>query len=76
MTTKKQGSPLHAKACAMVDVSRNLIYSIVSAFHDKTRKRTKGGLFEKDWVTKSKPLLRTYEMLVQKLRHFLDFQAS
>jgi nucleoporin NDC1 len=45
---KKQGSPLHAKACVMVDVLGNSIYSIVYAFHDKMLMSTKAGLIEKD----------------------------
>ncbi|KAG6781771.1 hypothetical protein POTOM_014684 [Populus tomentosa] len=75
-TAKKRDGPLHAKTCAMADVLRNSIYSIVSAFHDEMLTSTKAGLLEKDWVTKSKPLFGTYELLGQKLRHFLDFRAS
>ena len=74
-TAKKRVGPLHAKTCAMVDVLRNSIYSIVSAFHDEMLTSTKAGLLENDWVTKSKPLFGTYELLVQKLRHYLDFRA-
>jgi nucleoporin NDC1 len=45
---KKQGGPLHAKACVMVDVLRNSIYGIMYAFHDKMLMSTKAGLIEKD----------------------------
>jgi nucleoporin NDC1 len=75
-TTKKRGSPLLAKACAMVVVLRNSIYGIVSTFHDKMLMSTKAGFLQKDWVSKSNPFFETYELLVHKLRHFLDFQAS
>nr|TKR98776.1 hypothetical protein D5086_0000199370 [Populus alba] len=75
-TANKRGGPLDAKTCAMADVLSNSIYSIVSAFHDEMLTSTKAGLLEKDWVTKTKPLFGTYELLVQKLRHFLDFRAS
>jgi hypothetical protein len=37
---------------------------------------TKTGFLEKYWVTKSKPFFGTYELLVQKLHHFLDFRAN
>jgi nucleoporin NDC1 len=73
---KKQVSPLYAKACAMADVLRNSIYGIMSVFHEKMLTSTKTGLLDKDWVTKSNPLFGTYKLLVQKLHHFLDFQAS
>lgn len=76
VTTKKQGGPLHAKAYAMADVLRTSVYSIVSTFHDEMFTSTKAGLLEKDWVLKSKPLFGTYELLVQKLHHFLDFRAN
>ncbi|KAG6783439.1 hypothetical protein POTOM_012887 [Populus tomentosa] len=75
-TANKRGGPLDAKTCAMADVLSNSIYSIVSAFHDEMLTSTKAGLLEKDWVTKTKPLFGTYELLVQKLRYFLDFRAS
>ncbi|KAG6787630.1 hypothetical protein POTOM_003673 [Populus tomentosa] len=76
VTTKKQGGPLHAKAYAMADVLRTSVYSIVSTFHDEMFTSNKAGLLEKDWVLKSKPLFGTYELLVQKLHHFLDYRAN
>jgi nucleoporin NDC1 len=60
----------------MADVLRNSIYGIMSVFHEKMLTSTKTGLLDKDWVTKSNPLFGTYKLLVQKLHHFLDFQAS
>ncbi|KAB5565137.1 hypothetical protein DKX38_005223 [Salix brachista] len=62
-----------AKACGKVDVSRNSIYGIVSVFHDEMLTSTKASLLEKGWATEITPLFGTYELLVQKLRHFLDF---
>jgi nucleoporin NDC1 len=75
-TAKKRSGPLLARTCAMADVLRNSIYGSVSAFHDEMLTSTKAGVLEKDWVTKSKSLFKTYELLVQKLHHFLDFRAS
>jgi nucleoporin NDC1 len=60
----------------MVVVLRKSIYGIVSTFHDKMLMSTKAGFLEKDWVTKSNPFFETYELLVQELCHFLDFQGS
>ncbi|KAF9686469.1 hypothetical protein SADUNF_Sadunf03G0161800 [Salix dunnii] len=72
-SAKKQGGPQHAKACAKADVSRNSIYVIASAFHDEMLTSTKASLLEKGWATGITSLFGTYELLVQKLRHFLDF---
>jgi nucleoporin NDC1 len=58
-TTKKRGSPLHAKACAMADVLKNSIYGIMSTFHEKMLTSTKIGLLDKNWVAKIKPLFGT-----------------
>lgn len=75
-SVKKRSGPLHSKAYAMADVVRISIYCIVSTFHDEMMSSTKTGLLEKDWIGSSKPLFGTLELLLQKLRHFLDFQAS
>ncbi|KAJ6966441.1 hypothetical protein NC652_004105 [Populus alba x Populus x berolinensis] len=48
----------------MIDMLRNLIYGIVSAFHDKMLMSNKAGLFENDRITKSKPFFGTYKLLV------------
>lgn len=72
--TKRKGGPLHSKAYAMADTIRTSIYCIVSAFHDEMH-GAKTELLEKDWVISSKPLYGTRELLVQKLRLFIDFQA-
>ncbi|KAI9174196.1 hypothetical protein LWI28_013469 [Acer negundo] len=75
---KKNGGPAHSKAYAMADVLRTSIYCIVSAFHDEMMSSAKAGLLEKDWITSAKPqpLFSTRELLLQKLRLFLDYQAS
>ncbi|XP_059438102.1 uncharacterized protein LOC132170957 [Corylus avellana] len=73
---KKRGGPLHSKAYAVADVLRTSIYSIVSAFHDEMLSSAKAGLLEKDWIISGKPLFGTRELLLQKLRLFLDFRAS
>lgn len=73
---KKRGGPLHSKAYAIADVLRTSIYHVVSAFHDEMLNSAKAGLLEKDWIISGKPLFGTRELLVQKLRLFLDFRAS
>lgn len=72
---KKKGGPVHAKAYAMADVLRTSIYCIVSAFHDEMTISGKAGHLEKDWIISDRPLYGTRELLIQKLRLFLDFQA-
>ncbi|KAH7550657.1 hypothetical protein ACOSQ2_024172 [Xanthoceras sorbifolium] len=75
---KKRGGPAHSKAYAMADVLRTSIYCIVSAFHGEMMSSAKANLLEKDWITSAKPqpLFGTRELLLQKLRLFLDYQAS
>jgi hypothetical protein len=73
---KRRGGPLHSKAYAIADVLRTSIYQVVSAFHDDMLNSAKAGLLEKDWVINAKPLFGSRELLVQKLRLFLDFRAS
>ncbi|KAJ4847578.1 hypothetical protein Tsubulata_045827 [Turnera subulata] len=75
VTIKRRGGPQHAKAYAMADVLRTSVYGIVSAFHNEMLSSAKAGLLEKDWIVKSKPIFGTHELLVQKLRLFLDFRA-
>ncbi|KDP24251.1 hypothetical protein JCGZ_26708 [Jatropha curcas] len=76
LVTKKKSGPIHPKAYAMADVLRTSIYSIVSAFHYEMLASDKAGLLEKDWLICGKPLFGTNELLLQKLRLFLDFRAS
>ncbi|KAL7098252.1 hypothetical protein ACP275_09G005400 [Erythranthe tilingii] len=73
---KIRGSPLYAKAFSLADILRTSIYSIVSAFHGEMMNSEKAGLLEKDWIVSGKPLYGTNELLLHKLRLFLDFQAS
>lgn len=78
VTLKK--TSLHKKAYAMADVLRTSIYQIVSVFQDEmlVRGSSSGGLSvaERDWLSKSKPVYGTHEMLLQKLGMFLEFRAS
>ncbi|KAL3824953.1 hypothetical protein ACJIZ3_020982 [Penstemon smallii] len=71
-----RGSPLYAKAYSLADILRTSIYCIVSAFHNEMLNSSNSGLLEKDWIISGKPLYGPRELLVQKLRLFLDFQAS
>ncbi|XP_057952218.1 uncharacterized protein LOC131146567 [Malania oleifera] len=71
---KKRGGPLHVKAYALADVMRTTVYCIVSAFHGEMLRNDKARLLE-DWIVSSKPLYGTRELLLHKLRLFLDFQA-
>lgn len=73
---KIRGSPLYAKAYSLADVLKTSIYCIVSAFHNEMLNSGKAGLLEKDWIISGKPLYGTHELLLHKLRLFLDFQAS
>ena len=73
---KKRVGPIHPKAYALADVLKNSIYHIVSACHDQMVSSTKTGVLEKYWVIEGKPPFGSHELLVQKLRLFLDFRAT
>ncbi|CAK9136984.1 unnamed protein product [Ilex paraguariensis] len=73
---KKRGSLLYSKAYSMADILKTSIYCIVSAFNDELLNIAKAGLLEKDWIIGRKPIYGTPELLSQKLRLFLDIQAS
>lgn len=73
---KRRGNPLYSKAYSMSDLLRTSIYCIVSAFHDEMVNSAKCGFLEKEWIISSKPLYGTRELLLQKLRLFLEFRAN
>ncbi|KAK6148198.1 hypothetical protein DH2020_019110 [Rehmannia glutinosa] len=73
---KIRGSPLYGKAYSLADVLKTSTYCIVSTFHNEMMNSGKAGLLEKDWIISGKPLYGTHELLLHKLRQFLDFQAS
>lgn len=75
-TLKKRGGSQYSKAYAIADVLRTSVYCVVCAFHDEMMTSAKGGSLDKDWVINTKPLFGTHELLAQKLRLFLDFQAT
>ncbi|KAI4334747.1 hypothetical protein L6164_013459 [Bauhinia variegata] len=75
-SAKKRSGPVNSKAYAIADVLKNSIYQVVSAFHDEMLASAKAGMLEKEWVANGKPLFGSREILVQKLRLFLDFQAT
>jgi nucleoporin NDC1 len=75
-TGKRKDSPMYSKAYVVADILKTSIYCIVSAFHDEMLNTSNSQLLEKDWIVTTKPLHGTHELLVQKLRLFLDFRAS
>ncbi|CAA3017939.1 nuclear pore complex NDC1a [Olea europaea subsp. europaea] len=74
-TGKRRNSPFYAKAYEIAGILRSSIYCIVSAFHNEMLNSSKAGHLEKDWIVSGKPLYGTHELLLQKLRLFLDYQA-
>ncbi|KAE9591365.1 hypothetical protein Lal_00038551 [Lupinus albus] len=74
--SKRRNGPMNSKAYAIADVLKTSIYQVVSAFHDEMLAGAKASLLDKDWITSDKPLFGTREMLIQKLRIFLDFRAT
>lgn len=72
---KRRDSPLYGKAYLVADTLRTSIYEIVSVFHGEMLSSEKGGFLEKDWTSSNKPPYGTREILSQKLRLFLNFQA-
>lgn len=75
-TGKRRIGPVNSKAYAIADVLKTSIYQVVSAFHDEMLASAKAGLLEKDWIISGKPLFSTPDVLIQKLRLFLDFRAT
>ncbi|KAI9122598.1 hypothetical protein K1719_006438 [Acacia pycnantha] len=75
-TVKRRSGPVNSKAYAVADVLKTSIYQIVSTFHDEMLASAKAGILEKDWITSGKPIFGTREILIQKLRLFLDFRAT
>ncbi|XP_024990374.1 uncharacterized protein LOC112524672 [Cynara cardunculus var. scolymus] len=76
MTANKKDGPHYSKAYSMADILRTSIYQVVSNFHQEMVSSSKAGLLEKDWIVAGKPLYENHELLVQKLRLFLEFQAN
>ncbi|KAJ9552944.1 hypothetical protein OSB04_016989 [Centaurea solstitialis] len=72
----KKDGPHYSKAYSMADILRTSLYQIVSNFHNEMGSSSKAGLLEKDWIVAGKLLYGSHELLVQKLRLFLDFQAN
>ncbi|XP_042944537.1 pentatricopeptide repeat-containing protein At4g18840-like [Carya illinoinensis] len=70
---KKRGGPFYLKAYDIANVLRTSIYGAVFAFHDEMLKSAKLGHLEKDWIISIQPWFVTRELLLHKLRIFLDF---
>ncbi|KAK1414789.1 hypothetical protein QVD17_30548 [Tagetes erecta] len=75
-TNNKKDGTHYSKAYSMADILRTSIYQIVSNFHQEMGTSLKTGLLEKDWITSGKPLYGSRELLVHKLRMFLEFQGN
>ncbi|MQL87737.1 hypothetical protein Taro_020288 [Colocasia esculenta] len=76
ISSKRKSGALYSKAFAMADIIRTSIYQIVSAFEADMLANAQASVLEKNWITESKPLFGTKEILVQKLALFLDFRAN
>ncbi|XP_076943504.1 uncharacterized protein LOC143613768 [Bidens hawaiensis] len=76
ITSHKKDGPHYAKAYSMADILRTSLYQIMSTFHHEMAVSSKQGLLDKDWISNGKPLYGSRELIVHKLRMFLEFQAN
>ncbi|KAL7589709.1 hypothetical protein Lser_V15G35657 [Lactuca serriola] len=76
-SSNKKDIPYYSKAYSMADILRTSIYQIVSNFHQQMLTSSKAGLLDKDWIATSAPTpTPTHDLLLQKLKMFLEFQAN